>query len=212
MDGTSPRCASVSGFSLHANVAVPAHDRLRLERLFRYAARPPLAIERLEPLQDGRLLYRFKRPWQNGTTHIVLTPEELIAKLAALVPAPRTNLVRYSGVFAPRAKWRSKIVPEGPAETVSTAQQSVAGSGPAPKDLELSPPPIPHSRNYVWSELMRRVFAVDVLQCDRCGGHMRMICSIHPPETIRKILEYLGLPSRAPPLTTAAPAIESPYL
>ena len=67
----SPRCARVSGFSLHANTAVPAGDRQRLERLARYCARPPIAMERLEPLADGRLLYRFKRPWRDGTTHVV---------------------------------------------------------------------------------------------------------------------------------------------
>ena len=61
----SPRCASVDGFSLHANVAVHAQDRLRLERLARYCARSPIAMERLEPLADGRLLYRFKRPWRD---------------------------------------------------------------------------------------------------------------------------------------------------
>ena len=33
------RCASVRGVSLHANVAVPARDRSRLERLCRYVAR-----------------------------------------------------------------------------------------------------------------------------------------------------------------------------
>src|SRR5439155_4244491 len=37
-----PRCAAVAGFSLHANVAIAARDRLRLERLFRYAARARL--------------------------------------------------------------------------------------------------------------------------------------------------------------------------
>ncbi len=35
------RCARASGVSLHANVAVPARDRLRLERLCRYVARSP---------------------------------------------------------------------------------------------------------------------------------------------------------------------------
>ena len=29
----------------------------------------------------------------------------------ALVPAPRTHLVRYSGILAPAAKWRAQIVP-----------------------------------------------------------------------------------------------------
>ena len=44
------------------------------------------------------------------------------------------------------------------------------------------------------------VFSVDVLECDRCGGRMRILAAIHPPEAIRKILECLGLPSRPPPL------------
>jgi hypothetical protein len=35
----SPRCATFNGFSVHANVSIPAQDRMRLERLCRYAAR-----------------------------------------------------------------------------------------------------------------------------------------------------------------------------
>ena len=87
------RCASVSGVNVHAGVCVPARDRVRLERLCRYAARPPLAIERLSLLPDGRLLYRLKRRWRNGTTHVIFEPLELVEKLAALVPRPRFNLV-----------------------------------------------------------------------------------------------------------------------
>jgi hypothetical protein len=51
---------------------------------------------------------------------------------------------------------------------------------------------------------MKRVFAFDVLQCDRCGGVMRLMAAIHSPEATRKILDCLGLPSRAPQM---APAI-----
>src|SRR5437870_5283183 len=36
-----PRCASVSGVNVHANVSVAARDRMGLERLCRYAGRPP---------------------------------------------------------------------------------------------------------------------------------------------------------------------------
>jgi hypothetical protein len=50
---------------------------------------------------------------------------------------------------------------------------------------------------------MKRVFQVDVLQCEHCGGRMKIIAAIHPPDTTVKILEYLGLPSRAPPLAPA---------
>jgi len=36
---------------------------------------------------------------------------ELIEKLAALVPPPRLNLVRYHGVLAPNAGFRRLVVP-----------------------------------------------------------------------------------------------------
>jgi hypothetical protein len=50
---------------------------------------------------------------------------------------------------------------------------------------------------------MRRVFAIDVLECSRCTGRMTILATIHPPDATRKILDCLGLPSRAPPLPKA---------
>src|SRR5437867_13037695 len=51
----------------------------------------------------------------------------------------------------------------------------------------------------------KRSFAVDVLECPRCSGPMRIVAAIHPPEAIREILDCLGLPSRAPPIARAVP-------
>jgi hypothetical protein len=82
----SPRAAMVSGFSVHANIAVEARDRMRLERLLRYAARPAVSTDRLSELPDGRLHYRLKRPWRDGTTAVVFERQDFIAKLAALAP------------------------------------------------------------------------------------------------------------------------------
>jgi hypothetical protein len=82
-DGTLPSdpcCASLAGFSVHAGVCIPARDRLRLERLARYAGRPPLATERLSLLPDGSLLYRLKRRWLDGTTHVIYEPLELMER------------------------------------------------------------------------------------------------------------------------------------
>jgi hypothetical protein len=62
------------------------------------------------------------------------------------------------------------------------------------------------ARRLAWADLLRRVFAVDVLECPRCGGRMRPLATIHPPEATRGILECLGLPARAPPVTPAQPA------
>ena len=36
-----------------------------------------------------------------------------------------------------------------------------------------------HERRYAWAELLKRVFSVDALKCDRCGGKMRILCAIH---------------------------------
>jgi hypothetical protein len=63
-----------------------------------------------------------------------------------------------------------------------------------------------------WAELLRRVFSVDVLVCERCGGRMRVLCAVHPPDAIQKILDCLGLPSRPPPVAQALPAIDDPYI
>ena len=51
---------------------------------------------------------------------------------------------------------------------------------------------------------MRRLWAIDVLECPACHGRMRVLAAIHSVEAIRAILECLGLPSRAPPVAAAA--------
>jgi hypothetical protein len=109
--GIPPRCVREGGMSLHADVAVPSNDRRRLERLCRYVARPPLALDRLEAMADGRLAYRLKTRWRDGTTHVVMERHELLERLAPLIPPPRAHQVRYHGVLAPCASGRGRVVP-----------------------------------------------------------------------------------------------------
>jgi hypothetical protein len=40
-------------------------------------------------------------------------------------------------------------------------------------------------------------------KCERCGAKMRILCAIHPPEAIKKILDCLGIPSKPPPIFPA---------
>ena len=97
--------------SLHADVAVPAHERRQLERLYRYVARPPLALDRLKATRDGRLAYRLKTPPRDGTTHVVRQRRELLERLAPLIPSLRAHQVRYHEILAPCASGRDRIVP-----------------------------------------------------------------------------------------------------
>ena len=73
--------------------------------------RPAIANERLSTHERGQVIYKFKQPFRDGTTHIVLDPLDCIARLAARVPRPRLNLTRFHGVFAPNCKHREHLVP-----------------------------------------------------------------------------------------------------
>src|SRR5277367_2691851 len=103
--------ARAGGFSLHAGVDIASHQREKLERLCRYVSRPPVASERLALTASGQVRYTLKTPYRDGTTHIVLEPLDLMARLAALVPTPRMHLTRYHGVFAPHSQYRAAVTP-----------------------------------------------------------------------------------------------------
>jgi hypothetical protein len=96
---TGPHCASVNGFSLHANTQVRAHRRDQLERLLRYTVRGAVALERLAEDAHGDLMYTFTKPWSDGTTGITLSPLELLQKLAALVPCRASIWYTLRGVW-----------------------------------------------------------------------------------------------------------------
>jgi hypothetical protein len=167
-------------------------------------------MERLDALADGRLRYRLKRPWRDGTTHVIYQPLELLEKLAALVPAPKAHLIRYSGVLAPAAKWRASVVPATAAESASaivSVTESCTRESSAALSVETrfgaAASAASHGRNYTWAELMKRVWALDVLEGPRCRGRMRILAAIHPPDASQKILASLGLPSRGPPTAPA---------
>jgi len=59
--------------------------------------------ERLALTASGQVRYALKTPYRDGTTYIVLEPLDLVARLAARVPAPRMHLTRFHGVLAPRS-------------------------------------------------------------------------------------------------------------
>ena len=174
---TGPRCASVNGFSLHANTQIPAHRRDQLERLIRYTGRGAVSLERLAEDANGDLVYMFTRPWSDGTTGIKLSPLELVEKLAAIVPLPRAHLVRYAGCLAPHSTLRAAIIP-------TPRQQGVDG-----EDTQTGTP------YWKWARLLGRVFDLDMVTClpPRCGrrepcdlpvcrrGSLRIIAAILPP-------------------------------
>jgi hypothetical protein len=111
---------------------------------------------------------------------------DLMKRLAALIPPPRANTIRFHGVFAPASKLRSKVVPM----TEASEHETPAAEKPGKDRLG-------------WAELIKRVFGTDVLECGKCGGRMEVMAAITERAAIRRILRHLGLPSELPPLPRA---------
>jgi hypothetical protein len=225
---SSPLCAFQDGFSLHARVAIDARDRAGLERLCAYGARPALAAERLSLTDDGRVRYRMKRAFADGTRELVWTTDELLSRLCALVPPPGFKIIRHHGAFAPRARGRAALVGvrqdaarSAPASSASdgrsgdTDRASAApaahpdgdvplptGSPPDTVGPELGAPPPSADRppRLDWPDLLRRTHGIELLRCPDCSGPRRVVAFLTHPFVVRRILLHLGLPADPPTL------------
>jgi len=149
-----------SGFSLHAGVATKKHERDKLEHICRYIARPAVAESRLSLNDSGYVIYKFKKPWSDGTTAIKLTQLEMMERLAALVPLPSLHLTRFHGALGPHYKYRKQIVPKNNTEPTLTATDYAAR--PADSDK-----PTASAKRIAWAQLLKRVFNIDISVCSR---------------------------------------------
>lgn len=82
---------------------------------------------------------------------------------------------------------------------VAAAGKAVESSEPSATDRQ---------RAMTWAKCLKRVFAIDIEVCRRCGGKLRVIASNKDASVIERILEHLGgdgesadpaHPGRAPP-------------
>jgi hypothetical protein len=147
----------------------------------------------------------------------MLTPLELIERLAALIPPPRRYRHRYYGELAPNAPLRAQVivlagVPDctpAAAETESiaataapsvTPNRSSEGTEEAPGEVEAI---LRRAARYAWALLLARIYEVFPLVCPRCGGEMRIIAFITDACAVREILSHLGEPTSPPPIAPA---------
>jgi putative transposase len=89
---------TAEAFRWNVSIRVAGPDRAGLERLLRYCARPPFALERLEQMADNALIYRFDKVQPDGRTQLRHTPLELTERLA-LIPPPRIHRHGYHAVL-----------------------------------------------------------------------------------------------------------------
>ena len=115
----------------------------------------------------------LKNPYPDGTRAIVLTPLGLLAKLAAIIPPAWAHLTRYGGILAPAAQDRAAVVP-------------------SPKEAAADPEQLAKGGNYHWAAMLKRIFAVDLAICPRCGSLLKSIAAITDPVSIATILRHFS--------------------
>jgi hypothetical protein len=131
-------------------------------------ARPPVATDRLSQLEDGRVELQLKRPWRDGTTAFRFTAHELIERLVAIVPRPRTHLARLP--WCPGSSLRGAI--RDRAIEAGRDGRDLPAPGPTRAEAPRRPGRFP------WASLIWRVFLDDVLACSRCSGRMTIVAAV----------------------------------
>ncbi len=209
----SMRCWPHSGFSVHKNVLIEAHDIDGLEGLIQYIARCPFSLERIIKLTDtDQVLYkaehkdcrRFPDPGDEtlkagvNRNFQIFAPLDFIAEITQHIPERGAHTIRYYGWYSNKARGMR-------AKDANFAEQEVEMLEEADTlDRKLA-----RSR---WAALIKRVYEVDPLVCPHCGKQMRIIAFIEKRDqydVIEGILKHCGLwrvpTSRAPPGFTLEP-------
>jgi len=203
--------ATSDGFTLHARTTVADGDKAGRERLIKYILRPPLPADRVERLPAGRVQLTLKRPFSDGTWAVEMDELSLVARLAALVPPPWQNQVRYSGVLSPASTWRSAVVPR-PTESDGSLRDPPCEHESEPDNSSLpTTPAVPKGkgcRYWPWYVLKARTFGPQAVTCPDCDGELTLRALVKDADAIHRILTHLGLPSDIP---RPAPARGPPY-
>jgi Putative transposase len=181
-----------SGFSVDQSVHLSAGDRAGIERLVQYMVRCPFSLSRLVKITDtGQVVYKaekdachaFPDPQSDNLeaganrNFQILSPLDFLAEFTQHIPPKGSHIVRYYGVYSNKSRGMRK---KGEAEPPSQSNACVLQ---------------PARCSQTWAMLIKKVFELDPMACPQCGGEMKLVSFIDPPQevVIEKILKHCGL-------------------
>ena len=189
-----------SGFSVDQSVLLSAGDQSGIERLVQYMIRCPFSLSRLiKVTETGQVVYKAEKqacqafPEQNGDgiasgpkrNFQILSPLDFLAEFTQHIPPKGSHTIRYYGFYSNKSRGMRKKAEEG-------AEPPSQGDACATPTARCS---------QTWAMLIKRVYEVDPLACPRCGGEMKVVAFIDPPQVavIEKILSHCGLKQPSAP-------------
>ena len=114
------------------------------------------------------------KPVPGGSVSLMLTPLELIERLAALIPPPRRH--------------RHRTAPGASSDSEEQAEEEAL---------------LCRAARYAWALLLARIYEVFPLVCPRCGGEMRIIAFLSDAGAVREIRSHWDEPTSLPPIAPA---------
>ena len=199
-----------SGFSVDQSVLLPANDRAGIERLVQYMTRCPFSLSRLiKVTKTGQVVYKaekdacraFPDPRDEGLASgpkrnfQILPPLEFLAEFTQHIPAKGSHLIRYYGWYSNKARGMRRKAAEAAGDCPDFC---LSKNGTVPLDGtsgHAAAAPAPGRCSQTWAMLIKRVYEIDPLACPKCGGRMKVIAFIEPPQgaVVEKILRHCGL-------------------
>ncbi len=195
-----------SGFALDSGTRIVEGDRAGLQRLLLYFLRPAVSLKKLtyKP-EEGLVRYQVSKT-NGGPSYHEWPAVEFVGRMAALVPPPRRHVVRYYGALGPRSPLRGAVTEAtrgGATQRELESGYSVTIGGKVEREVRKAG----SAAKRAWAACMKKIFEVDPVRCEKCGGGMKLVAVILDDRELDRILEHEGWPrefpktqaSRAPP-------------
>ena len=195
-----------SGFSVDQSVLLRADDQAGIERLVQYITRCPFSLARLVKVSEtSQVVYQaekgscrsFPDPGGDGIqagpkrNYQILSPLDFLAEFTQHIPPKGSHLIRYYGWYSNKSR--------------EMRQKAEAAASDASSSEAVSSAAAATGSSQTWAMLIKRVYEMDPLCCPECGGEMKVMGFIEPPQAgvIAAILKHCGLwqsqAPRAPP-------------
>ncbi len=125
----------------------------------------------------------------------IVPPLEFLAEFTQHIPAKGAHLIRYYGWYSNKSRGMRR---KAAAAAGDCPDFCLSKNGTVPLDSTSGhAAAIPASArcSQTWAMLIKRVYEVDALACPHCGGQMKVIAFIEPPQgaVVEKILRHCGL-------------------
>jgi hypothetical protein len=178
-----------SGFNVWLGEAIQPEDNSARLFISSYIDRNPIQNDKIKISHDTI-------SYEHDSTHLAkadFDPLEFLAALSVHIPNKYEQTIRYYGFYSARTRGKRRK------------------SANDDKTIILDKTDKPKSINRSWAALIKRIYEVDPLICEKCGGIMKIISFITDWNEIQKIIKHLKLPNFHPPPEIKSPSLDQDF-